>query len=156
MDHDRTLRTFFSVAQRRGRTLTARQIRKSNRQGNAVQCPLLAISGHTEGSSRTSALPPKADIVGARTGGTQKADIECLLCPRKRTLARGPQMLAMAGRSSGAHPARDHVSKLPAPPFLALIATDHLRLPQAWIKRLPARIVLPPGERHHNRVAAIR
>ena len=25
-------------------------------------CPRLAISGHTAGSSRTSALPPKADI----------------------------------------------------------------------------------------------
>ena len=29
------------------------------------QCPLLAISGHSEGSSRTSALPPKADIQAA-------------------------------------------------------------------------------------------
>ncbi len=27
-----------------------------------TECPLLAISGHTAGSSRTSALPPKADI----------------------------------------------------------------------------------------------
>ncbi len=32
------------------------------RKGQDAQCPLLAISGHTEGSSRTSALPPKADI----------------------------------------------------------------------------------------------
>ncbi len=28
----------------------------------APECPLLAISGHSEGRSRTSALPPKADI----------------------------------------------------------------------------------------------
>ncbi len=28
-------------------------------------CPLLAISRHEAGSSRTSALPPKADIGGA-------------------------------------------------------------------------------------------
>ncbi len=27
-----------------------------------LECPLMAISGHTAGSSRTSALPPKADI----------------------------------------------------------------------------------------------
>ncbi len=32
-----------------------------------------------------SALPPKADIVGARTLRTQKADIRCLLNPRKQT-----------------------------------------------------------------------
>ncbi len=30
--------------------------------GKPRECPLLAISGHTAGSSRTSALPPKADI----------------------------------------------------------------------------------------------
>ncbi len=47
--------------------------------------PLLAISRHSEGSSRTSALPPLADIVGARTLRTQKADIGCLLNPRKQT-----------------------------------------------------------------------
>ncbi len=33
-----------------------------------------------------SALPPKADIVGARTLRTQKADIQCPLYPRKQTL----------------------------------------------------------------------
>ena len=27
-----------------------------------TKCPLMAISGHTEGRSRTSALPPIADI----------------------------------------------------------------------------------------------
>ncbi len=77
------------------------------------------------------------------------------IAPQKQTLARGPQMLAMAGRSSGAHPARDHVSKLPAPPFLALIATDHLRSLQVRIGCLPARRVLPLGVGHHHRVAAI-
>jgi hypothetical protein len=30
-------------------------------------CPLLAISRHPEGSSRTSALPPKADIAAAKS-----------------------------------------------------------------------------------------
>ncbi len=34
----------------------------------AGECPLLAISRHTEGSSRTSALPPKADIQSAKSG----------------------------------------------------------------------------------------
>jgi hypothetical protein len=46
-----------------------------------------AISGHTERCARTSALPPKADIGGAGTGGTQKADIGCPLSPRN---GRGP------------------------------------------------------------------
>ena len=46
-----------------------------------TQCPLLAISGHPDGDARTSALPPKADIGGARTVAIQKADIGCLqLC----------------------------------------------------------------------------
>ncbi len=31
-------------------------------RNGVLQCPLLAISRHPEGSSRTSALPPKADI----------------------------------------------------------------------------------------------
>ena len=30
--------------------------------GGMLECPLMAISGHSEGSPRTSALPPKADI----------------------------------------------------------------------------------------------
>ncbi len=34
----------------------------SDRDFDTGECPLLAISGHTAGSSRTSALPPKADI----------------------------------------------------------------------------------------------
>ena len=34
-------------------------------QNRSPECPLLAISGHTEGCARTSALPPKADIHGA-------------------------------------------------------------------------------------------
>ena len=42
----------------------------------AVQCRLLAISGLFEVVRRTFALPLKADIVGARTVRTQKADIE--------------------------------------------------------------------------------
>ncbi len=48
-------------------------------------CLLMAISRHPEGSSRTSALPPKADIKIQKIVGTQEADIQCLLCPRKRT-----------------------------------------------------------------------
>ena len=53
-----------------------------------VECPLLAISGHPEGEARTSALPPIADIGGARTLRIQKADIGCPLSPRKRTSGR--------------------------------------------------------------------
>ncbi len=35
--------------------------------GRRRECPLLAISRHSEGSSRTSALPPKADIQNAKS-----------------------------------------------------------------------------------------
>ncbi len=55
---------------------------------SSARRPLLAISGHTAGSSRTSALPPIADIGGARTLRIQKADIGCPLSPRKRTSGR--------------------------------------------------------------------
>ncbi len=41
----------------------------------ADECPLMAISGHTAGSSRTSALPPKADI--RRRDPASAATITC-------------------------------------------------------------------------------
>ncbi len=59
--------------------------------GVYAECLLLAISRHSEGSSRTSALPPRADIGGARTGRTQKADIRCLLSQWKTLSAKGPK-----------------------------------------------------------------
>ncbi len=48
----------------------------------AVECPLVAISGLFGAVPRRSALPPKADIRGARTVRTQKADIGCPLNPQ--------------------------------------------------------------------------
>ncbi len=36
--------------------------RRIHALGMAVECRLLAISGHAERGARTSALPPKADI----------------------------------------------------------------------------------------------
>ncbi len=39
------------------------------------QCPLLAISGHTEGCSKGSALLPRADITGEKLHPFLKADI---------------------------------------------------------------------------------
>ncbi len=38
-------------------------------------------------------------------------------------------------------------------PLPVFIAVDHLDLPQARIGRLPARIVLSPGKRHHTGAA---
>ncbi len=52
-----------------------------------LECPLLAKSSHKQGCARESALPPKADIGGARTVRTQKADIGCLLSPPKTDIA---------------------------------------------------------------------
>ncbi len=48
----------WSPAPTRSGRSTLRKIRWSE----GMRCPLLAISRHPEGSSRTSALPPKADI----------------------------------------------------------------------------------------------
>ncbi len=47
-------------------------------------CPLVAISGHSDGQVRESALPPKADITGGKLHRFLKADFLCLLYPRKR------------------------------------------------------------------------
>ncbi len=48
----------------------------------ASQCLFLANSGLFSALPGTSALPPKADIVGASALRTQKADIGCLLNPQ--------------------------------------------------------------------------
>ncbi len=64
-----------------GRNVGSAALPKARYFPRSTECPLLAISRHSEGSSRTSALPPKADIRGARTVAIQKADIGCLqLC----------------------------------------------------------------------------
>ncbi len=45
---------------------------------NGLECPLLAISRHTEGSSRTSALPPIADI---QTVKSRKGPLDVRFAP---------------------------------------------------------------------------
>ena len=64
------------------------EVRMIGRDGiktTSPQGPLLAISGHAEGFGRESALPPKADIRIQEIVRAEKADIRCLLNPRKRT-----------------------------------------------------------------------
>ncbi len=85
--------------------------------------PLLAISRHPEGWARESALPPKADIRGARTIRTQKADIQCPLNPLKQTLETSS---ASEGSSGGSKPGRRWASMdLPGPggPIISMWGT---------------------------------
>ncbi len=57
-------------------------------RNGALQCPLLAISRHPEGSSRTSALPPKADIQTAKSRHCS-LDVRCYPKSGHKWLWRG-------------------------------------------------------------------
>jgi len=71
--------------QRTGMAVLGRFRPLSGPDFDAGECLLLANNGLFQAVRWRSALPPIADIVGARTAGAQKADIGCLLNPRKRT-----------------------------------------------------------------------
>ncbi len=64
---------------------SARADQLASRLAAPPYCRKMARSGHPGAYVRASALPPKADIVGARSVRAQKADIGCPLCPQKRT-----------------------------------------------------------------------
>ncbi len=47
----------------------------------ADECPLMAISGHPEGSSRTSALPPKQTLVAQERVELKKRTLDVRFTP---------------------------------------------------------------------------
>ncbi len=95
-------------------------------------------SGHSEAQERFGLKKQTLDVCLAPNSGRWQVVRRCVRSGRE---------------SSGARLGRAQVSRLPAPPLLVLIATDHPWSLQVPIGRLPARIVLPPGKRHHHRVA---